>query len=64
MATIDPIIQQEQLLKATGYQRPGDLERWLREHGIRYHRGRGNRIFTTLDALNGMLDKSEEIEFE
>ena len=66
MASVDPIIQQESLLAATGYERPGDLERWLRKHDIPYHRGKGNRIFTTLDALNGKLQDPEpdEIEFE
>lgn len=64
MATIDPIVQQEQLMEATGYQRPADLERWLRREGIRYHRGKGNRIFTTIDAINGILDRPDAIEFE
>lgn len=64
MATIDPIIQQEQLLQATGYERPGDLERWLRRNGIKYHRGKSNRIFTTIDALGGKLDDTDDIEFE
>lgn len=64
MNQVDPIIQQEQLLEATGYQRPSDLERWLLREGIRYRRGKGNRIFTTIDAINGMLDSPEPIEFE
>lgn len=64
MASIDPIVNQEQLLAATGYERPGDLERWLRRHHIHYHRGKANRIFTTIDALNGNLPVAEQpVEF-
>ena len=65
MATIDPIVTQEQLLQATGFERPGDLERWLRKKNIRYYRGRGNRVFTTVDALNGTLveGQTKTIEF-
>lgn len=64
MISIDPIIPQERLLEVTGYEHSGDLEKWLRRNGIRYHRGKGNRIFTTVLALTAKLEEVEEIEFE
>ncbi|MDA3922722.1 MAG: DUF4224 domain-containing protein [Salinisphaera sp.] len=64
MAVVDPIVTQEQLMSATGYERAGDLEKWLRRKGIKYHRGKGNRVFTTVDALNGTLDDVETADIE
>lgn len=42
----------EILKEITGYERPGDVERCLREQGIVFLRGKGGKPFTTLAALN------------
>lgn len=49
------LIDSEQLQKATGYDRPGDLEKCLRKNGIPFVRGRSGRIFTTAEAVNQAL---------
>lgn len=42
------------LERLTGYQRQGDIERWCRENGVSFFRGRTG-IWTTLDAVNAAL---------
>jgi hypothetical protein len=49
------LIDSEQLLKATGYERQGDLEKCLRKNGIPFVRGRSGCIFTTAEAVNQAL---------
>lgn len=44
----------EDLERLTGYQRQGDVEKWLRQHRIPYFRGRIG-VWTTLDAVNAAL---------
>lgn len=61
------IIRQEELLEATGYERPRDLEKCLKRQGIKFFYGKGGRIWTTPDILAkiaeaGTLD--DPIEFE
>lgn len=66
------LIDSEQLLKATGYERQGDLEKCLRKNGIPFVRGRGGCIFTTAEAVNQALgiktahtnqQEHEDVEF-
>lgn len=45
------IVAEEQLLEVTGYKRPADLEKCLRDQGIKYFYGKGNRIWTTTEIL-------------
>ena len=49
------IINSEQLQKATGYDRPGDIERCLKKNGVRVLYGRNGVVFTTTDAINAAL---------
>ena len=50
------IIDQEQLMKATGYEKRG-LKTWLKSQGIRFFTAKGGRVFTTRTLLNQpMLD--------
>ncbi|WP_195880828.1 hypothetical protein [Methylomonas albis] len=45
----------ERLKIATGYDRPGDIERCLRKSSVRYLYGQGGKIFTTIDAINAPM---------
>lgn len=49
---ISGIVTAEQLLEVTGYDRVGDLCRALDQQGIRYHRGKGGKPWTTLHLIN------------
>lgn len=46
------LVSQEQLMAATGYERQGDLRRWLEENGFPFKLAKGGRIVTTADAIN------------
>ena len=69
---MNPLITTDQLKTATGYDRPGDIEKCLRKNGVRVLYGKGGKIFTTLDAINSALgvksggeeDETNEIEWE
>lgn len=50
-------VQQEQLLEWVGYQRPGDLMKWLDSRKIKYTQGKDGRICTTEEAINDALFK-------
>lgn len=41
-----------ELQQILGYERQGDVERCLREQGIRYFRGKGGAPWTTIDLIN------------
>ena len=45
------LIDTDTLKELTGYERSGDLERYLRDQGIRYFPGRRGP-WTTVDLLN------------
>lgn len=49
------LVSIDQLKIATGYDRPGDIERCLRKNGVRYLYGQGGKIFTTIDAINAAM---------
>lgn len=46
------IIDTEQLLAATDYDRVGDLRRSLDDQRIRYFLGKGGKPWTTIDLIN------------
>jgi hypothetical protein len=48
------IVTQEELKAATGYDRPGDIEKCLRKNGVRFLYGKKG-IYTTIDALNAAM---------
>lgn len=48
------IVTQEELKDATGYDRPGDIEKCLRKNGVRFLYGKRG-IYTTIDALNAAM---------
>lgn len=52
MAENKNIITSDELAQFMGYDRPGDVERKLREQGIRPIYGRPGHFFVTLDMLN------------
>ncbi len=63
------LVDTEQLKSLTGYRRPGDIERWLRTHDIRFFPSKNGPV-TTIDSLNSALglqskhpDNAQEIEF-
>jgi hypothetical protein len=45
------VVQLEDLQAITGYQRAADVERCLRDQGIRYFRGRNGVLWTTLGLI-------------
>lgn len=66
------IVTFDELKAATGCKRLSDLEKCLRQNGVRFLYGR-NCIYTTTDALNAAMGlelgkftetKAEPIEFE
>lgn len=46
------IVESEDLCAITGYERPGDAARCLRQQGIKVFEGRDGRPWTTLDLIN------------
>lgn len=48
------IVTPEELKAATGYDRPGDIEKCLRKNGVRFLYGKRG-IYTTIDALNAAM---------
>lgn len=61
------LIDSEQLQKATGYERIGDLEKCLKKNGVRVLYGKNGQPFTTIDAINAALglktsDEREDID--
>lgn len=52
------IIPFEKLQEMTGYDRPTDVARCLRDQGIPVLKGKGGRPFTTVDAINQTLGVS------
>ncbi|MCB1606071.1 MAG: hypothetical protein KDI71_03705 [Xanthomonadales bacterium] len=46
-----PVLTFNQLQEATGYQRLSDVERCLKDQGIRFFRGKGG-IWTTIELVN------------
>jgi len=59
------LLNTEQLARWCGYTRKADIERWLRENGIAWRRGKNGEICTTLDAINASLTekKGREVTF-
>lgn len=61
------LIDTAQLQKATGYERPVDVEKCLKKNGVRVLYGKNGQPFTTIDAINVALglktnNNSEDIE--
>jgi hypothetical protein len=48
------LVNLEQLKIATGYDRPGDVEKCLKKNGVRFLYGKSG-IYTTMDALNAAM---------
>lgn len=46
------VLNCEDLLRLTGFQRVADMQRCLDEQGVRYFKGRGGELWTTVDLLN------------
>lgn len=57
------LITEQDLLEWTTFTRRGDLERWLRDHGIRYRKARGGTICVFKSDLE-QKHPHNEIEFE
>ena len=58
-------VSQDELAEQTGFKRQGDLERHLREEGIQFFRGKGNKIWTTIGLIEAakLQKEHKEIEF-
>lgn len=46
------ILTCDDLMRATGFERVGDMRRVLDQAGIRYFFGRGGTVWTTMDLVN------------
>jgi len=58
------LIDQQQLMDWSGFKRPCDLEKWLIEKGIKYHRSRRGKIVTTITAVDSsLIQENEDIVF-
>lgn len=49
------IINPEDLKKATGYERPCDIEKCLKKNGVRVLYGKNGSVFTTVEAINAAM---------
>ena len=49
------LVDSDELSRATGYERPGDIEKCLRKNGVPVLYGKNGKIFTTVDAVNTAL---------
>lgn len=48
-------VYQEELMRATGYERQGDLRRWCERNNLPYIKGKEGRLVTTVDAVNRVI---------
>ena len=48
---LGPLVQLPDLQQITGYERMADIERCLRDQGIRYFRGRHGVLWTTVGLI-------------
>lgn len=61
------LLDQDDLLTATGFCRAGDLRRFLDTNRIPYMQGKGGRVFTSVEAVNQVLigkDDDSDSDFE
>ena len=58
------LINLQNLKEATGYTRASDIEKCLRQNGVRFLYGK-NGVFTTTDAFNAAMGlQSGKLEFK
>lgn len=48
----DSVLTTDDLMRATGYDREGDLKRMFDQQGIRWFPGKGGRPWTTIALIN------------
>lgn len=63
----DALIDARALAQWLGYERDGDIARWLREHRIPYWYGKDRRPVTTQAAIDRVLageGDTEDIQFK
>ncbi len=48
-----------------GYKRQGDIERWLKENGIRYFRGKDGKLLATIGLVEAakLQGPANDVEF-
>lgn len=49
------LLKQPALLDWTGFKRPADLEKWLKDNHIPYRRAKGGELVTTQAAIDAAL---------
>lgn len=62
---IHALLTCDQLLEATGYDRPADLCRSLDKQGVRYLKGKGGKPWTTvglIEAAKGLVPPGQGAE--
>lgn len=59
------LLNEKDLSNWCGYKRRGDIEKFCREHGVKFTTGKDGRILTTQAVLDAAIlgESSNEIEF-
>jgi hypothetical protein len=59
------LLDEKDLSNWCGYKRRGDIEKFCREHGVKFTTGKDGRILTTQAVLDAAIlgESSNEIEF-
>jgi hypothetical protein len=63
----EQLVTQSDLQRWTGYNRQGDLEKCLRNMGVKFTKGKGNKLITTqgcIDAAIAGKSAANEVEFK
>jgi len=53
-------VYQEELMRATGYERQGDLRKWCERNNLPYLEGKEGRLITTVDAINKAVSRDSD----
>ena len=54
------LVEEKMLMEWTGYKKRGALMRWLDKEAIQYRIGNKGHVITTLNAIEGTLNKDSE----
>ncbi len=56
---MNTLLSDQNLRDWLGYERPSDVEKFLKEHGINYWRTRGGKLVTTQENIQTAFGKDE-----
>lgn len=58
------LVSQQELADVTTYSRTSDIEKWLRNRGVKYWTAKGGVIVTTTEAINDALIPKNDSDIE